>query len=260
MYKHPLAATVAPLLFLLCLVMPCAKSAITPGPGDVYTSGRPCSFEWKSDAIRTWKNVTLELMNGSDYKRSSVMCGGSVLDGTSESTYNFTCPNVTPNSNIYFCQTFNEADVENPVWTARFTIASPTGVVTPAEYSRQPGGSPTAWGDGRPVEPSSLVNGSRILSNSTHTHVSELETRLERSTSHKLSQDAGPAATVEHKRDIGAARRQSNSTLLSTGAIASFLPQTSSRPTQNSLSRGNRGSPAPNLYLLCALSAMWFLV
>ncbi|KIJ20067.1 hypothetical protein PAXINDRAFT_107762 [Paxillus involutus ATCC 200175] len=257
MYKHPLAATITPVLFLLCLVIPRAKSAITPlspGPGDVCTSGRPCSFKWKGDATRTWKNVTLELMNGSNYNISLVMCVGSMLDGTSESAYDFTRPNVAP------YQAFDNADVENLVWTARFTTASPTGVVAPAEYSRQPGGSTTAWGDGCLVEPSSLVKGSGLLSNSTHTHVGELGTRFECFTSHKLSQDAGTAATVEQKRDIGAAGSQGTSTLLSTGAIASFLPQTSSRPTQNSVSRGNRGSPDLNLYLFCALSAMWFLV
>ncbi|KAF9222017.1 hypothetical protein BS17DRAFT_685433, partial [Gyrodon lividus] len=135
-----------------------AKSAITPlspGPGDIYTAGRSCSSKWKIDPTGTWRNVTLELMSGSNYNMSLVMRVVGALDGTTESAYNFTCPNVAPNSNIYFYQArppskaFNNADVENSVWTARFTIASPIGIVTPPEYSQQPGGSPIAWGNGR---------------------------------------------------------------------------------------------------------------
>jgi hypothetical protein len=78
----------------------------------------------------------------------------TMVDGTDASvtTYSWTCPDVTPNSNIYFYQ-FSSPVSTQPSWTGRFTIASTSGATTPPTNATQPGGAALPWGTGEYVDP-----------------------------------------------------------------------------------------------------------
>ncbi|KIK95585.1 hypothetical protein PAXRUDRAFT_777250 [Paxillus rubicundulus Ve08.2h10] len=140
-------------------------------------------------------------------------------------------------------------------------IASPTGVMTPAEYSRQLGGSPLAWGVGALSSPH-LPRSRRVDSFPTrHTHVGELKTRFERFISHKLLQDVGTAATVEQKRELGAAGSQQYSCPLEywrnrrLPATNLFSPNTKLRERRRPL------VPQPKIYtssVNSALCGFWY--
>ncbi|EJU06048.1 hypothetical protein DACRYDRAFT_37527, partial [Dacryopinax primogenitus] len=130
-----------------------ARATLTPtapGPGDVYTAGGQCPISWMPDTTGTWKNVTIQLMSGQNLAMTPVALVAENVDGTDPSLtpYNWTCPEVDPNSAIYFYQ-FSQDGADSPSWTARFAISSPDGKVVPPEYATQPLGQPIPWGDGQ---------------------------------------------------------------------------------------------------------------
>lgn len=73
---------------------------------DVFNEGGPCRASWTPDTSgsSTWKNMKIELMTGSNLKMVTLATVAENVDGTSTSTssYNYTCPEVQPNSAIYF--------------------------------------------------------------------------------------------------------------------------------------------------------------
>ncbi|KAJ3012007.1 hypothetical protein NUW54_g1998 [Trametes sanguinea] len=90
------------------------------------------------------------------------------LDGTdaSKTTYSYDCPQVTPNSAIYFYQ-FTSPDAANRTWTTRFAIADANGNTTPPANSTQPDGQAIPWGVGNLVDPSSAVAAPSYLASGT---------------------------------------------------------------------------------------------
>ncbi|KIJ70513.1 hypothetical protein HYDPIDRAFT_79146 [Hydnomerulius pinastri MD-312] len=275
MRKHPLAHALLSVLLLFCLSAPPVRSSIValgPGPGDLYTAGGPCSFTWTVDPTGTWHNVTIWLMSGSNNDMSLVEPLTKGVDGTTTSSYNYTCPDVTPNSDIYFYQVRGHS---SPLfWCFELQIASPSGAITPPEYSNQPDGHHIPWGTGHVAGSSpSARQQNGATSNSTHTHVAKHKTRQEGPKSHKtVTQDTGAATRtiIEGKRDPGMASGQATSVPLSVGAAPepdAFLPKIDSQealasPRLNgkATSRGIRRSADPSIYIMCALTALWFLV
>ena len=43
-----------------------------PGPGDVFKVGGQCSFTWTADTTGTWKEMTVELMSGSNFQMNHI--------------------------------------------------------------------------------------------------------------------------------------------------------------------------------------------
>jgi len=133
-----------------------------PGPGAIYNAGSTCLVAWIGDTDSTtlWKNMTIQLNTGSNLDMQLVTMVAINLDGTVDGQYIFPCPQVTPNSAIYFYQ-FNSSSPTDVRWTTRFAIASSSGQTTPPTNKTQPDGSSIPWGTGM------LVNSS--LGNSTST-------------------------------------------------------------------------------------------
>ncbi|KAK0501799.1 hypothetical protein EDD18DRAFT_1144430 [Armillaria luteobubalina] len=139
-----------------------------PGPGDSYDEGASCVIAWTGDKSSTtaWKNMAIELMSGSNTAMVHITTVATGQDGTVDGTYNYTCPNVTPNSAIYFYQ-FTAPASPNTTWVTRFTIAGVDGTSTAPANSLQPDGSAIPWGVGALVDPSLAVAAPSFSSNSS---------------------------------------------------------------------------------------------
>ncbi|KAK7695859.1 hypothetical protein QCA50_000497 [Cerrena zonata] len=155
-----------------------ARAAFTPtapGPGDSYNTGLNCSISWQADTSGLWKNVTIDLMSGSNNNMSFVGNVISGLDGTdaSLSPYFWICPEVDPHSAIYFYQFTNNGDVQTATWTTRFTIASSTGNSITPKNPTQPSGDPIPWGIGHIVQPEVNPNPQMQSLQSDHHHAED---------------------------------------------------------------------------------------
>jgi len=139
-----------------------ARADVTPtepSPGDIFNAGSPCHATWLGDSNSTtiWKNMAIELMSGSNTDMIHITTVATGQDGTVDGIFTFTCPQVNPNSAIYFYQ-FSSPQTKVLTWTTRFTIASSTGATTPPPNATQPGsGDAIPWGVGALVDPSQAV-------------------------------------------------------------------------------------------------------
>ncbi|GJN91995.1 hypothetical protein Rhopal_005023-T1 [Rhodotorula paludigena] len=164
-----------------------ARAAVTPTApwsGQVYNVGEKCDIQWDLDTTGEWDSFSITLMTGSNLAMVSLAFfrgalgrlarwdggdGGrdedppqrlsvpvqrvaTGLDGTTgEGSYDYTCPDVSPNAAIYFYQ-FEQAG-QPTSWTTRFTIAAADGSTTdPTEET-----AGIAWGTGELVSGSSGV-------------------------------------------------------------------------------------------------------
>ncbi|KAI0730986.1 hypothetical protein C8Q76DRAFT_614036 [Earliella scabrosa] len=129
-----------------------------PGPGDVFRQGEQCSITWTPDAAGVWKEMNIQLMTGDNFNMVHISTVATV-DGTdaSSTTFSYPCPQVTPNSAIYFYQFSTPADPAAITWTTRFTIAGADGSTVPPENDLEPDGQPIPWGVGALVDPSTAV-------------------------------------------------------------------------------------------------------
>ncbi|KAK0202338.1 hypothetical protein DFS33DRAFT_1262531 [Desarmillaria ectypa] len=129
-----------------------------PGPSDSYDEGASCVIAWTGDKSSTtaWKDMAIELMSGSNTAMVHITTVATGQDGTVDGTFNYTCPDVTPNSAIYFYQ-FTAPASPNTTWVTRFTIAGADGTSTAPTNSLQPDGSAIPWGTGALVDPSLAV-------------------------------------------------------------------------------------------------------
>jgi len=145
---------------------------VAPAPGAVYNEGSPCPIAWTGDINSTtlWKNMAIQLMTGDNFNMVFITTVATGQDGTVSGTFSYPCPQVTPNSAIYFYQ-FLAPLALNETWvgTGRFAIASSTGVTTPPTNSTQPDGSLIPWGTGALVNPSDAVPPPSFASNSSMT-------------------------------------------------------------------------------------------
>jgi len=125
-----------------------------PGPTDVFKAGGTCHIAWQPDTTGTWKVMNIELMTGSNLQMVHLTTVATV-DGTSTTvtTFDYPCPAVTPNSQIYFYQ-FTSPTANTTLWTTRFTLADASGASTPPTEATQPTtGEAIPWGTGALVNP-----------------------------------------------------------------------------------------------------------
>ncbi|KAM0787060.1 hypothetical protein ACM66B_006323 [Microbotryomycetes sp. NB124-2] len=203
------------------------KAAVTPlgpGPGIVFREGGQCTTSWRRDTTGDWTSFAIDLMSGSNTQMTVVTRVADDMDGTSTSTtFTFACPEVTPNSAIYFLQ-FTQ-DGADPQWTTRFTIAASDGSTTRPQYTTQPDGSAVPWGLG------ALADGTVASTvGAGGATVSASSTTSARSTS-SLATSASSSSTT-------------TSASTSTSATISFASQASSRTNANTSS--NSGSRTSN--------------
>lgn len=100
--------------------------------------------------------MTIQLMTGDNYNMVHITTVATGRDGTADGTFDWICPEVIPNSAIYFYQ-FRSPHTPNYQWTTRFTIASSTGQTTPPTNNTQPNGANIPWGTGALKDPSTAV-------------------------------------------------------------------------------------------------------
>jgi len=130
-----------------------------PGPGESFDEGAQCHIAWDGDATSTtaWKNMAIQLMTGPNEAMVPVTTVTTGQDGTVAGSFDYTCPQVTPNSAIYFYQ-FVSGGTPNITWTTRFTIAAADGSSTNATLSEKASdGTTVFYGTGALVDPSTAV-------------------------------------------------------------------------------------------------------
>lgn len=79
----------------------------TPTPLTPATAaiGATCKIQWDADTTGLWKDTTISLKSGPNQAMVLVTTVVTGLDTTSDSStteYDWTCPDVTPTSAIYF--------------------------------------------------------------------------------------------------------------------------------------------------------------
>ncbi|KAF9522368.1 hypothetical protein CPB83DRAFT_864547 [Crepidotus variabilis] len=167
-----------------------------PSPGTVSNAGSTCRVTWQADpASKTdWKTMAIQLMSGDNLEMAHITTITSNQDGTKDGAFEYKCPEVTPNSAIYFYQ-FSSPAVPDHTWTTRFTIASDSGATTPPANAVQPDGDKVPWGVGNLVDASTAVapppwvttdGGSSTSSNSTSSAKPSSTSSLASSTSSKM--------------------------------------------------------------------------
>lgn len=125
----------------------CADPTPTaPGPGSVFNQGATCRTDWTIDSTGKWTSMSIQLMTGDNFNMIS-LADLATVDATTQSSYTFTCPQVTLNSAVYFYQ-FKSPSSANTYWTTRFAIADASGATTPAPNATQPNGAQIPWGVG----------------------------------------------------------------------------------------------------------------
>lgn len=139
-----------------------------PGPGSIFKAGSKCHVTWQGDTDSTtaWKDMAIELMSGSNLNMVPVTTVATNQDGTKDGSFEHTCPEVTPNSAIYFYQ-LSSSHTTTKTWTTRFTIQGADGSSTPPANPTQPSGDPIPWGIGRLVNADAVVPPPFAGSNST---------------------------------------------------------------------------------------------
>ncbi|THH12076.1 hypothetical protein EW145_g242 [Phellinidium pouzarii] len=147
MFKPLFIAAVLPALAVVAQVGP-----TEPAPGDSFNEGASCTIDWTVDTTGQWTTLNIELMTGSNEDMEHLTTVATV-DGTKQSSFSYTCPQVTPNSAIYFYQFSTPAAPSNKTWTGRFSIADTNGKTTdPTETT-----DGIQWGTGKLLDASSTT-------------------------------------------------------------------------------------------------------
>ncbi|KAG5638585.1 hypothetical protein H0H81_011805 [Sphagnurus paluster] len=145
------------ILFASALV---ARADVFPNfpAGDVQRSGSTCHIAWAGDtsSATAWKDMSIQFMTGDNWNMVHLTTVATGQDGTVAGTFDWPCPEVIPNSAIYFYQ-FRSPNTPNYAWTTRFAIASTSGQTTPPSETTQPNGDQIPWGTGALKDPSSAV-------------------------------------------------------------------------------------------------------
>ncbi|KAF8815428.1 hypothetical protein BYT27DRAFT_7333955 [Phlegmacium glaucopus] len=150
---------VALLVFAAPLLARADVNPTEPAPGTVFNDGTTCSTAWNGDTNSTtiWKNMAIELMTGDNFNMIHLTTVATNQDGTVSGRFTYPCPQVTPNSAIYFYQ-YSSPQTTTRTWTGRFIIATADGQSTPPTNATQPGSNePIPWGTGSLVDPSQAV-------------------------------------------------------------------------------------------------------
>ncbi|KAF9075737.1 hypothetical protein BDP27DRAFT_1314400 [Rhodocollybia butyracea] len=189
---------IAVLFSAVTLVIGDGVTPTSPGPGDKFEAGSPCTIEWKVG--QNWSNFSIYLMSGSNDQMNAITIVASGLDGSnaSLSPFTWTCPEVNPYGAIYFYQLTNGNDTANSTWTTRFTITSRSGDFVPPAHSTQPNGDPIPWGIGSLASASASTTETSTNEDSTPT--SSTSTSTTKKTSSALILTAAPHSQSSSSR------------------------------------------------------------
>ncbi|KAI5451754.1 hypothetical protein NCC49_001401 [Naganishia albida] len=185
--------TVLPLLaaFVCADVVP-----TSPDGSTVVRIGSTAEALWTKDSNGNWTDVTVKLMTGDNFNMVEVATLAENVDGTTQTSLEWTVPEVFPTSKIYFLQ-FSVDPMTTPQWTTRFTIAAADGSTTEPTNSTQPGGQAIPWGTGMLVGGNSTtpISGG-TSSNSTDETTSSSSTMMSSSTSSSSTMSSSSMMTT----------------------------------------------------------------
>jgi len=193
-----------------------------PGPGDVYSEGSDCKIGWSPDTTGTWTEMSIQLMTGNNWEMVH-LADITTIDATKETTYTYPCPQVTPNSAIYFYQ-FKGPASGDTYWTTRFAIADSSGATTPPTESTQPNGDKVLWGTGSIVG----SGGNDTTTTSLHTSASNPTSSDSTPSSSRTltSSRLTPSLSSSSSRSSQSTSATSNATSSNTGgAVIASSPQ-----------------------------------
>ncbi|KAI1790293.1 hypothetical protein LXA43DRAFT_973781 [Ganoderma leucocontextum] len=205
-----------------------------PGPKDVFKEGGDCKFTWTPDPSGQWKEMNVQLMSGDNWNMVPVTTIVK-LDGTSTTTtsYTFSCPDVNPNSAIYFYQFSTPAAPKNLTWTTRFTIAAADGSVTAPANDTQPDGQKIPWGLGALVDQSKVVPPPSYLSGGS----SPTSASSSSSSSTTASSSGSTSASASSSISSSTSSSASSSTSSSASSSASSSSSVATTPSSSSTTR-----------------------
>lgn len=75
-------SAVTPILTLLAataIYVRADPNPSSPGPGDVFIEGKPCTISWDVDLTGVWKNMNIDLMTGDNFNMVFLTCTSSSL-------------------------------------------------------------------------------------------------------------------------------------------------------------------------------------
>jgi len=194
-----------------------------PSPGSVFRAGQTCRLTWQGDTDSTtvWKDMAIELMSGSNLDMVHVTTVTTNQDGTKDGSFEYTCPEVTPYSAIYFYQ-FSSSHTANKTWTTRFTIESADGSSTPPANAKQPSGEAIPWGVGKLVDASAAVPPPFGGSNSTSSLTSSTRSSPSPSASNSRLTVA-TSASLSSSSDLASSTSTAKATTATSGALANTV-------------------------------------
>lgn len=188
---------------------------LEPDSTSIFQEGGNCTIQWDKDATGTWTTMYIELMTGDNFNQVHLKTVAT-LDATTETTFSYTCPGVTPHSAIYFYK-FTSPGSTDSLFTTRFTITgagTDSAIVTPTATETASNGDPVAWGTGQLTDPSQgdeppvLGNNTASASQSTAT----------------ASPTDGSSTGNSASTRVGTSSAESHSSSSNTGAGVKNLP------------------------------------
>ncbi|PWN48244.1 hypothetical protein IE53DRAFT_319792 [Violaceomyces palustris] len=193
-----------------------APTDVSPLTPATTNQGQPLLIQWTPGGS-DWESMEIKFMTGSNQHMTELETVATGVDGTSngEGKLQWTAPEVSPNSAIYFFQ-FSHGGT-NLTWTTRFAIADEDGNTTTPPYSKQPEGPAIPWGEGKLLSASNTTTTTSSSSSSTAATASSTST--------------APASTTTST--------PSSSTSTSTVSLPSTSVSTSSGSSSSSSSNSN---------------------
>ena len=193
------------------------------------------------------------------------------FDGTdtTKTTYSYPCPEVVPNSAIYFYQFNTPAAPKNLTWTTRFTIAAADGSTTPPANATQPNGDKIPWGIGALVDPSkatpipSYLNASTASNSSTTATTTTTSATSSASSSTSTSSSSSSALMTTTSDSQTSAQAQTvtqTSTVDPSTSTDSSSSGSSTGQGNNALGGSARASFGAAALAMCATAAAFALM
>jgi len=103
-------------------------------------------IEWAADTTGKWTDMQIQLKTGNNLAMVPLKVI-TTIDATKETRFVYPCPEVSPNSAIYFYE-FTSSSSTEKYWTTRFTITDKDGNTAPPTEATQPNGDDIPWGTG----------------------------------------------------------------------------------------------------------------
>ncbi|OCF44718.1 hypothetical protein I317_01407 [Kwoniella heveanensis CBS 569] len=260
MFTSTLALTLS-----LALASTVAVNAIitptSPDSNTVVKVGDKIQALWTADSTSSWKDVEIQLMTGDNLQMVALATVATGIDGTSATSYEFTAPDVSPYSKIYFLQFTNGGDMTAPTWTTRFTIASADGTTTEPTNSTVYSGTTVEWGTGTllstvTTDTSGSGSSSSSSNSTTASSAASGSSAVTTTSASESASSASASASSESASASAAASESASTSARSSGATTAAAAAASSSGSNSAAGRLEVGLGAVVLAGLAAYAAL----